>query len=227
LSDAAADPRVVAALERQLEAWRKALERGARRVGWKIGLNVPEVQERLGLREPVIGHLTSETRLEPGASYSAGDAEALRAEPEIAVEVRREVPSDADEDAARDAIAGLAPAIELVDVGRPPGGLEAIVAENVFHRAFVVGDSRPAMPAEGVTATVMVNGEERESADAVDDLAEVVRLVARLLGAVGERLEAGDRIISGSLTPPVPVEAGERVAVHLSGLGQVEAQIAP
>ena len=216
MSEAATDPRVVAALERQLESWRAALGRGAERVGWKIGLNIPEVQERLGLREPVIGHLTSETRLEPGSAYSAGEAEALRLEPEIAIEVGPE-----------HSIAGTAPAIELVDVGRPPGGLDGIVAENVFHRAFAIGETRPGAPPEGVTATVTVNGEERESADAGDDLEQVVRLVARLLEAAGERLEPGDRIIAGSLTPQVPVETGDEAAVEVSGLGRVEARIAP
>ena len=46
------DERVAAAIRVQLEDWRKKLATGAERVGWKIGLNIPEVQERLGLREP-------------------------------------------------------------------------------------------------------------------------------------------------------------------------------
>ena len=184
-------------------------------MGWKIGLNIPEVQERLGLSEPVIGHLTSETRLEPGGSYSAAGAEALRLEPEVAIEVGPD-----------ESIAGVAPAIELVDVGRPPGGFEGIVAENVFHRAFAIGESTSPVPAEKPVATVTVNGDERESADAADDLGEVVRLVGRLLGAAGERLEVGDRIIAGSVTPQVEVEPGDQVAVELSGLGRVEVRIA-
>ena len=216
MSEAATDPRVVAALERQLESWRAALEGGAERVGWKIGLNIPEVQERLGLEEPVIGHLTSETRLEPGGTYSAEGAEALRLEPEIAIEVGPD-----------QSIAAAAPAIELVDVGRPPGGLDGIVAENVFHRAFAIGEASAGAPAESVTATVAVNGEQRASAEAADDLTRVVDLVARLLHAAGERHEPGDRIIAGSLTPQVPDEPDDEVAVEVSGLGRVETRIAP
>jgi 2-keto-4-pentenoate hydratase len=216
LSDAATDPRVVAALERQLESWRDALGRGAERVGWKIGLNIPEAQERLGLTEPVIGHLTSETRLEPGGTYSAAGAEALHLEPELAIEVGPD-----------ESVAGVSPAIELVDVGRPPGGLDGIVAENVFHRAFAIADVTSPAPDDPPTATVTVNGKERESAPADDDLREVVRLVARLLREAGERLEAGDRIIAGSITPQVALEPGDEVAVEVSGLGRVEAAIAP
>jgi 2-keto-4-pentenoate hydratase len=220
------DPKVAGAISAQLEAWHAALDAGAERVGWKIGLNVPEVQERLGLREPVIGHLTSVTQLEPGGAYSAGAAVSLRAEPEVALELGRDVGPEADSNEAREALAGLGPAVELVDVGRPPDGLEAIVAENVFHRAFALGPSRPALPAGPAHAEVTVNGEERASAEAPDDFSEVVRLVARLLAAVGERLQAGDRIIAGSLTPPVPVEPGDEVAVDLGHLGRLELRVA-
>jgi 2-keto-4-pentenoate hydratase len=220
------DPKVAGAISAQLEAWHAALEGGAERVGWKIGLNVPEIQARLGLREPVIGHLTSDTQLEPGGAYPAGSAVSLRAEPEVALELGRDVGPEADEQDARDALAGVGPAIELVDVGRPPEGFEAIIAGNIFHRAFALGPSRPALPAEGAHAEVRVNGEERASADAPDDFSEVVRLVARLLAAVGERLQAGDRIIAGSLTPPVPVEPGDEVAVDLGALGRLELRVA-
>jgi 2-keto-4-pentenoate hydratase len=217
------DPRAAAAIRVQLEDWRKKLATGAERVGWKIGLNIPEVQERLGLREPVIGHLTSATRIE--SEYRGADADDLRAEPEVVLEVGRDVPGDVDEETAREAIAGYGAAIELVDTGRPPADLEGIVAGNVFHRGFVLGPSHPALPTEGVEAVVTVNGEERGRADAPDDFAEVVMLVARLLEAVDERLAAGDRIIAGSLTPPEEVGPGDHVAVDLGRLGRVEVAV--
>ena len=44
---------------------------------------------------------------------------------------------------------------------------------------------------------------------------------ARLLGAMGERLEAGDRIITGSVVQ-VPVRPGDRVTADLGSLGRVE-----
>jgi 2-keto-4-pentenoate hydratase len=54
------------------------------------------------------------------------------------------------------------------------------------------------------------------------DLAETIRLVADLLGSVGETLSAGDRIIAGSLTTPAELEAGNRVTLDLGLLGQAE-----
>ena len=224
---AATDPRVVGALEVQLRQWRETLAAGGERVGWKIGLNVPEVQARLGLSEPVIGHLTSATQLAPGSTYSAGSATELKAEPEIALELGRDVEPDADEGTARAAVAALGPAIELVDLGRPPADLEGIVGENVFHRAFVLGAPQPGVSLEGVTARMSVNGGARESATVPTDFADVVTLVARLLGSVGERLLAGDSIIAGSLTPQLPVQAGDLVQLEIDRLGSTEVRIGP
>ena len=173
----------------------------------------------------MIGHLTSATRIGSGATYAAPSGAVLMAEPEVALELGRDVEADADLDAARDAIAGLGAALELVDISDAPSDVEGIVAANVFHRAFVLGPSRPLLRPEGRGA-IVVNGEERGTAALPDDFADVVRLVARLLGAVGERLQQGDRIISGSLTTPVPVSAGDAVAVDLGALGGVEGTIA-
>jgi 2-keto-4-pentenoate hydratase len=219
------DRRVRDGLSEQLESWRAELKGGARRVGWKIGLNVPEVQEQLGLREAVIGHLTSATQLDSGGEYPGGGAVELKAEPEAAIGVGRDVPADADAETAREAIAGLAAAIELVDVGRPPADVQSILAANIFHRAFVLGPSQAALPAEGVEAEVTVNGEQRARASTPDDYTEVVMLVARQLDTVGEQLREGDRIIGGSLTPQVEVAPGDQVVVGLGRLGRVEVRV--
>ena len=50
-------------------------------------------------------------------------------------------------------------------------------------------------------------------------------VVARLLGALGERLQAGDWIISGAVVH-LPVEPGNRVVVEVDRLGPVAVSIA-
>ena len=210
------DPEIIAALSEQLVAWRSSLDGGAKRVGWKIGLNVPDIQRKLGLRESVIGHLTSSSLLEDGGSYSAGAAADLRIEPEVALHM-----------GAGGTIAGYGPAIEVVDPGDPPPDASGIVAANVFHRAFLLGPTHAAIPPDGTAADVRVNGERRETAEAPGDFADVVELVARLLGDVGEELREGDVIIAGSLTPPAPVEAGDEVEVGLGALGSLTVSIVP
>ncbi|MDQ3587283.1 MAG: fumarylacetoacetate hydrolase family protein [Actinomycetota bacterium] len=212
---ARSDPEIIAALGEQLEAWRASLRGGALRVGWKIGLNVPDVQRELGLYESVIGNLTSASQLQDGFTFSQGDAADLRIEPEVALHI-----------GAGGSVAAYGAAIEIVDPGSPPPAAAGIVAANIFHRAFLLGPPRPALPPEGATAEVRVGGESRASGEAPEDFAGVVELVARQLDDAGERLEEGDVIIAGSLTPPQPVQAGDEVEVELSGLGTLSVSIA-
>jgi 2-keto-4-pentenoate hydratase len=216
------DPRMVAALADQLARWRAALAGGAERVGWKLGMGDGE---RIG-DEVAIGHLTSATVLGPGATYrGAGDRD-LRTDAEVALRLGRDVAPDADRVAAGEAIAGFGAALEVVDLGAPPGGPESVVAGNVYHRAVAFGPFRPDLPPGPVHGRLVVNGRVLAAAPAAADLADRVRAAARLLGAMGERLQAGDRIITGSVVQ-VPIKAGDHVLADLGTLGRVDVRIAP
>ncbi len=225
---AAADPRIARGLEAQLRAWRSRIARGERRVGWKIGLNLPPVQERLGISAPVIGALSSGGELTPGASHSLAGGARVGVEPEVAVHVSAAIPAGQSRERAAAAIGALGAGIEVVDIDMPFDDLERILAGNVFQRAFMLGPAvteRAGGDLEGVFARLRRNGVEQESAlagDVLGDLAEIVILVADLLAEAGEQLAAGDVIISGSLTPIVWVEAGDRVELDLGPLGKLE-----
>jgi len=228
LSGPAADPRIARGLDAQLRAWRSRIERGERRVGWKIALNLRSVQERLGISAPVIGALSSGGELDPNASHSLAGGTRVGVEPEVAVHVAEAVPAGTARERAAAAIGALGAAIEVVDIDMPFDDLEQILARNVFQRAFMLGPpvaARAGGDLDGVLARVRKNGVEQESARAADvlgELADIVILVADLLGEAGGALAAGDVIISGSLTPIVWVEAGDRVEVDLGPLGKLE-----
>ena len=215
------DPRLAAALTAQLGLWRVALAEGAERVGWKLGMGEGE---RIG-HGPVIGHLTSATQLEPGDTYQAEGAVDLRADAEVALRLGADVGPDADRHAADAAIAGFGAALELVDLGSPPpGDPERIVATNIWHRAFALGQQHHPPPDEGAEGSLLINGEVRESAPMKRDFAELVLAAARLLASVGERLRARDSLITGSVVQ-VPVEPGDEVVADLGPLGRAAATV--
>jgi 2-keto-4-pentenoate hydratase len=166
------------------------LDAGAARVGWKLGYDFPEIEAVIG-DEPVLGYLTSATLIEPGGTFDAAGARALRWETEVAVEV-----------AADGGVGGLAVALELVDVARPPDDLEGIVAGNVAHRGVVLGPTR--QPS--------------------GDYSWVVGAASRILASLGERLEPGDRILSGSITHE-PAAPGDEPEASIDGLGRVSVRI--
>ena len=204
------DEQVVAALRSQLEERRRLLRAGAERVGWKIALGIGEVEPRIG-EQPVIGYLTSATQLTSGARHSARGAGELCVDAELAVEIGRD-----------GAIAGYAAALELVDLAQARGSLEAVVHANVLHRAFVLGPSH-AEPAEA--AAVYVDGGLRTHGSVDFDVQERVAAVGYWLSAVGERLEPGDRIITGSVVQ-VPVGRGDDIVADFGELGRVQLFIA-
>ena len=56
------------------------------------------------------------------------------------------------------------------------------------------------------------------------DFAELVLAAARLLASVGERLQARDSLITGSVVQ-VPVEPGDEVIADLGPLGRIHLSI--
>jgi 2-keto-4-pentenoate hydratase len=211
MSDVSA--KVAAGMRAQLGRRDAELVAGAGALGWKLGLTVPAVQERLGLDGPVAGYLTTGAALADGAELSLAGFTAPMLEPEVAVYVGGD-----------GAVAGLGPAIEIVDIDLPFEDVEAILAGNVFHRAVLLGPPVPGATVKGVTARVLRDGEETASADAgpaVGDPAEVVRFVSDWLEPYGTTVDAGHAIIAGSITPPQPIAPGDTMAVELGPLGSL------
>jgi 2-keto-4-pentenoate hydratase len=81
------------------------------------------------------------------------------------------------------------------------------------------------LPSIDLQAGLIVNGRILDSAPVSSDWAERVCAAAILLGAMGERLLAGDRIITGSVVQ-VPIEESDTVVADMAALGKVQLSIA-
>ena len=226
----ALDDRIAAGMRDQLAARDERLRGGERQIGWKVGFGAPAAMEKLRTGRPLVGHLFAAGLVSNGAAVAVGDWVTPMLEPEIAVHMARDVPGDGSRDDVSAAIGGLSGAIELADLDPPPEDVRAILAGNIFHRHVLLGPvDRDRSTAEGVTARVVIDGEEVAGADdpaaLVGELVEVVRLTAETLAACGERLHAGEVVITGSIVPPQPVAAGQRVSVDLGPLGALELRL--
>jgi 2-keto-4-pentenoate hydratase len=215
------DRRLASALAVQFGRRRRALDAGAARVGWKLGIGDAE---RIG-DEIALGHLTSATVMATGERFHGNDATALNADAEIFVEIGRELEPYVTAVEARQAIVAYGGALELVDLGDAGDSPEAIIANNIFHRAVAFGPSQPQLPAEGLEVRLIVNGAVRASSPASGDLAGRISAAARLLGAVQERLRPGDRVITGSVVQ-VQVQQGDDVVADFGLLGRVQVSLA-
>ena len=134
-----------------------ALADGAAPVGWKIGFNTPAIQEHFGLTEAVVGYLV-DTGVSPDGRPSRWPAGARRPS-----RSRWRSGSGADGE-----VAGLAPALELVDLGISFDDIEPVLAANICHRGVIFGDEVP-----GVDPWAMVaHGDEDGSVVAEGRLVE-------------------------------------------------------
>jgi 2-keto-4-pentenoate hydratase len=187
---------------------REILAQGAEPIGWKIGFNLPEFQEKLGIDRPLAGFLTSDSLVE-----ERWDEYPVIVESEVAVELGTDARS----------IAALLPALELADPPDLELGLEQILAGNIFHRGVAFGprvESR-----EPGAGRILVNGEEQHSLSAEQTAANLDAMVDAIAGRLadaGEELQPGDRIITGVLAPPHKASPGDTVRLELDALGGVE-----
>jgi 2-keto-4-pentenoate hydratase len=193
---------------------REILAQGAEPIGWKVGFNVPEIQEKLGIDRPLAGFLTSDGLVEDGSEW---DDLPVVVESEVAVELGPDGRS----------IAALLPALELADPPDLDLGLEQILAGNIFHRAVAFGPRVETQ--EPGAGRILVNGEEQHALSAertAANLEAMVEAVGGRLADAGEELQPGDRIITGVLAPPHTAQPGDTVRLELEALGAVELRFA-
>jgi 2-keto-4-pentenoate hydratase len=219
------DERVSRGMGAHLQAQR---DKGGRRIGWKMGLGLPAVMERLGTTGALVAELQETTLLESGATLSVDGWANPVFEPEVAVLLGADIEPGGDREAAAAAIEAIAPAIEMVDLAAPPSDPEAVLAGGFAHRAVLIGPRREGFDLSGLATTVTANGEAFASEDDPEravggDILGLVRHAADYLGAFGERLAAGQFLITGStIAPPPPVKAGQHLVYELAGVGSVE-----
>jgi 2-oxopent-4-enoate/cis-2-oxohex-4-enoate hydratase len=229
------DPRVIAGMAAQGRLRESRLHAGERRVGWKAGLGTEAAMTAVSIATALTGFLTNAS-LASGMTTTDGlsieDWRNAKLEAEVAVRVDRTVPAGADRETVAAAIAEMAPAIEIVDLG-DPADVEQALAGNLFHRAFAFGPFKATTGAGLGAARLTIAQDGQIAHGGVDpaavlgDLVDVVRAVADQIPLSDDELTAGDVIMTGSAIVPVSLAGGERFEIALDGAGSVELQIAP
>ena len=226
------DPRIARGMAAQLTRRNERLKAGEKALGWKAGFGSAAAMEKLRIEAPLVGYLTDTALVPSGKTVSLAGWVKPLAEPEIVVFIGKDLPRGANREAARAAISGLAPAIELADLDREPDDVQDILSGNVYQRHVVLGPrdaTRAGCRLDGLQARVARNGAEiaatAEPQALTGDIVDIVRHVADLLAAFGDRLRAGQVIITGAIMPPLEVQAGEEVSYVLDPVGAVSVRL--
>ncbi|MET9203133.1 fumarylacetoacetate hydrolase family protein [Gordonia sp. NPDC003585] len=230
LSDSIPDLDVAGAYAIQQRNLHRLLGGGARLVGRKIGLTSAPMQHLLGVDEPDYGFILDTMVFPDGGSIRLSTLCAPRVEPEIAFRLNRPLQgpgvSVADVLDATDAVAA---ALEIVDSRITDWRITLCdtIADNASSAAVVLGPWVPINDApdlDDISASLHVNGRQVDNGVATAVLghpAEAVAWLANALAAFDTGLQAGEFVMSGSITAAVFVHAGDAAAADLSGLGRV------
>lgn len=206
--------------------------RGARRIGWKVGLTSAAIQQQFQVHEPVFGCLLADGRLNSGHAFRRGELIEPGFENELCIVMGRDLMPGATREDIAASVARVHPAFEIIETrGDLTRQLALALADNAQQKAFVLGPpvQHGALPElDRVVVSVRINGIPVATADGGAVLGHPYNSVAWLAGKLaqfGEGVRAGDYIMSGSFTRQFPLKQGDRIEAAFAGIGAVTASV--
>lgn len=213
----------------QIELIQLKTAEGATVVGHKVGLTSSGMQELLGVTEPDFGRLLDTMQVDDGGDVDITLLLQPRIEGEIAFLLSTDLsgPGVTPADVVN-ATHAVAPALEIIDSRIQDWNIKLIdtVADNASSGMYVVG--KGIAPAD--IELPLINMELQKNGDVVGtgvggatlgDPAAAVAWLANKLSEWGVGLEKGHTILSGALSPAVPVSAGDEIRADFDELGSV------
>jgi 2-keto-4-pentenoate hydratase len=210
------------------------LARGERAAGWKAAFTNRAAQEANQLTEPGCAFLLASGVLASRAEVPCARFTGLGVEAEVAFVMRRDLagPGVTAAQAAL-AVEGALAALELVDFrysGTPVG--TDLLAEGVYAVAVVLGGALTPITGLDLALEGLVY-EQNGAIVATNTAAEVMgnplnalAWVANHLGGRGLGLQAGDLVMTGSVSKLLRPKAGDTVRATFTRLGTVSARFA-
>ncbi|MCM2973312.1 2-oxo-hepta-3-ene-1,7-dioic acid hydratase [Larsenimonas suaedae] len=204
-------------------------------LGWKIGLTSKVMQDALGIDTPDSGVLYDYMRYDTGAVIPKGHFIQPRIEAEIAFVMKAPLEGDVTREDVLAATEYVTPAIEILDTrivrkDEETGQTRVIfdtVSDNAANAGIVLGTERhdpSALDLRWVGSIVKHNDDVVATglgAGVLDDPVTGLVWLARRMATYGQRIEAGQVILSGSFIGPVECPSGSRIEADYGAFGSV------
>ncbi|MFZ1663675.1 MAG: 2-oxo-hepta-3-ene-1,7-dioic acid hydratase [Paracoccaceae bacterium] len=212
------------------------LATGRRVIGWKIGLTSKAMQSALNIDTPDSGVLLDDMAFDSGATIPADRFIQPRIEAELAFVMK--APLGGTDTSLGDVLAAMdyvIPALEILDTRivrvdpetKAARTIVDTISDNAANAGIVTGGRR-VKPGEvdlrWCGAIVSRNGEVEETglgAGVLNDPAMGIVWLANRLALYGQRIEAGQIVLSGSFIRPVEARHGDRIMADFGPLGHV------
>jgi 2-oxo-3-hexenedioate decarboxylase len=238
LDQAAMDVQPVAQIEESLtleEAYEvqaaslaRRLERGERRSGMKMGFTSRAKMVQMGVHDMIWGRLTDSMGQIDGGLVSLKRFIHPRVEPELAFLLRKPLVGPVSLPEALDAVAAIAPAMELIDSRylNFKFSLVDVIADNASSSGYVIGPwHEPSIEFANLGLVLSFDGRERQIGTTAAILGHPLRSLAaaaRLCAQAGDPLQAGWIVLAGGATAAEALEPGRHVSLEMQHLGRVE-----
>lgn len=211
------------------------LAQGRRVIGWKIGLTSKVMQQALGIETPDSGVLFDDMDFADGAKVPRGRFIQPRIEAEIAFIMKSPLGKGASRADVLAATKAVAPAIEILDTrilrADPATGKARVivdtVADNAANGGIVLGAQRHPPEAFDLRWTGAIVSRNDEvvatglGAAVLNDPVMGIVWLAERMEKYGQRIEAGQVVLSGSFVAPVECPPGTRIHADYGPFGQV------
>lgn len=214
---------------------------GKRKVGWKIGLTSKAMQLELNIDIPDSGVLLDTMVFETGAEVPQGRFIQPRIEAEIAFIMKHDLHGQT---VSREAVIAatdcVTPSLEILDTrilrqdpetGKSRSVLDTI-SDNAANAGVVLGTARHKLESvdpRWIGAIVAKNGLVEETglgAGVLNDPIESMRWLAQRVHQYGDKISAGDLVLSGSFIRPIEADAGSHFQADFGSFGRVDLNFA-
>jgi 2-oxo-hept-3-ene-1,7-dioate hydratase len=213
----------------------QSLAAGREIIGWKIGLTSKVMQEALKIDTPDSGVLYDDMLFPNGGTVPAGRFIQPRIEAEIAFVMKAPLGGDVTREDVLAATDYVTPSLEILDTrilrADPETGRARVitdtVSDNAANAGLVLGDSRSAPDAVDLRWTGAILRKDGEvvatglGAAVLDDPVMGLVWLARRMHEYGQRIEAGQVVLSGSFIAPVECPSGTSITADFGPFGQV------
>ena len=204
-------------------------------IGWKIGLTSKVMQDALGISTPDSGVLYDDMDFADGALISATRFIQPRIEAEIAFIMKAPLEGKVSREDVLEATDYVAPALEILDTriarqdattGRTRKIFDT-VSDNAANGGIVLGKQRhepEAYDLRWVGAILTKNDEVTATglgAAVLNDPVMGIVWLSERMGQYGQRIEAGQVVLSGSFIAPIECPSGTRIEADYGQFGHV------
>jgi 2-oxo-3-hexenedioate decarboxylase len=211
------------------------LKQGHRIIGPKMGLTSQAKMKQMNVEEPIYGYIFDYMMVPDGGSILMQELIHPKVEAEIAFVLGKDIEGPGITGAqVLAATEYVVPALEIIDSRYEnfKFTLPDVIADNASSSRVVIGNrlTNPLqLELDLVGVTLSINGEIKDlgaGAAVLGHPANSVAMLANMLARQGEKLKAGDVILTGGVTGAVMLSVGDTVSAKLDGLGEVSFKVA-